>query len=85
MTEHLQHTAERRQPHGHFSEGLNDRPRYPEGRARRPVQQGSGAPSARREKDRHGRFSLAEEELPGDDPEKHVERGFSEGLERESA
>jgi hypothetical protein len=32
--------------------------------------------------ERHGRFSTGEEELPEDDPEKQVERRFSEGIER---
>jgi hypothetical protein len=32
--------------------------------------------------ERHGRFSTGEEELPEDDPEKNVERRFSEGIER---
>jgi hypothetical protein len=31
--------------------------------------------------ERHGRFSTGEEELPEDDPEKNVERRFSEGIE----
>jgi hypothetical protein len=33
--------------------------------------------------ERHGRFSTGEEELPEDDPEKNVERRFSEGIERD--
>ncbi len=33
--------------------------------------------------DRHGRFSTGEEELPESDPEKNVERRFSEGIERD--
>jgi hypothetical protein len=31
--------------------------------------------------ERHGRFSTGEEDLPEDDPEKNVERRFSEGIE----
>jgi hypothetical protein len=31
----------------------------------------------------HGRFSQGHEELPEEDPEKHVERRFSEGIERD--
>jgi hypothetical protein len=33
--------------------------------------------------ERHGRFSTGEEELPEEDPEKNVERRFSEGIERD--
>ena len=31
--------------------------------------------------ERHGRFSTGEEQLPEEDPEKNVERRFSEGVE----
>ena len=31
--------------------------------------------------ERHGRFSTGEEDLPEDDPEKNIERRFSEGIE----
>jgi hypothetical protein len=36
------------------------------------------------EKQRQGRFSKGEEALPEDDPAKHVERRFSEGVEATS-
>jgi hypothetical protein len=82
MTENLQ---QRPQPHGHFSEGLDDRRRFPEDERVGRFSKGQERRVLDEEKDRHGRFSLGEEELPDEDPEKHVERRFSEGVERESA
>jgi hypothetical protein len=85
MTEHVQHTAERHEPHGHFSEGLDDRRRFPEDERVGRFSKGQERRALDEEKDRHGRFSIGEEALPEDDPEKHVERRFSEGVEREAA
>jgi hypothetical protein len=85
MTEHVQHTAERHELHGHFSEGLDDRRRFPEDERVGRFSKGQERRALDEEKDRHGRFSIGEEALPEDDPEKHVERRFSEGVEREAA
>jgi hypothetical protein len=73
------------QPHGHFSEGLDDRRRFPEDERVGRFSKGQERRALDEQKDRHGRFSIGEEALPEDDPEKHVERRFSEGVEREAA
>jgi hypothetical protein len=82
MTEELQHTAAREQHHGPFSEGLDDRQHFPEDERVGRFSRGQERLALDHEKHRHGRFSQGEEVLPEEDPEKHVERRFSEGLEQ---
>lgn len=82
MTKDLQDPAPRRLRHGHFSEGLDDRLHFPEDERVGRFSRGQEHVAADEEEHRHGRFSIGEEALPEEDPEKHVERRFSEGLER---
>ncbi len=62
-----------------FAEGIDHKPDTPEEElepnfARGISQEPPGG-------ERHGRFSTGEEQLPEEDPEKNVERRFSEGIE----
>jgi hypothetical protein len=82
MTDELQHATEPDRPHGHFSEGLDDRRRFPEDERIGRFSRGQERLALDDEKHRDGRFSRGEEVLPEEDPEKHVERDFGEGLER---
>jgi hypothetical protein len=82
MTKELHHPAARRLRHGHFSEGLDDRLHFPEDERVGRFSRGQERVALDEERHRHGRFSKGEEALPEEDPDKHVERRFSEGLER---
>jgi hypothetical protein len=66
---------------GHFSEGLDDRSRFPEDEHEGRFSFGQERIPDDEEKLRHGRFSYGEEVLPDDDPEKHIEGHFSDGLD----
>lgn len=67
--------------HGHFSEGLDDRIRFPEDEREGRFSAGQEQIPDDDEERRHGRFSYGEEVLPEEDPEKHVEGHFSDGLD----
>ena len=54
MTEHVQDTAERRAPDGHFSEGLDDRRRFPEDERVGRFSKGQERLALDEEKDRQG-------------------------------
>jgi hypothetical protein len=81
MTNELQHAAPLRLRHGHFSEGLDDRLHFPEDERVGRFSRGLERVALDEKRHRHGRFSKGEEALPEEDPEKDVERRFSEGLE----
>jgi hypothetical protein len=66
---------------GHFSEGLDDRVRFPEDEREGRFSVGQERAPSDVGRRRHGRFSYGEEVLGEEDPEKQVEGHFSDGLE----
>ena len=78
------HPADPEQVHEGFETGYDQERDTPEEELGPNFARGI-APTADLPEDeqRHGRFSTGEEELPESDPEKNVERRFSEGIERD--
>jgi hypothetical protein len=85
MTEHLQHTAERRQPHGHFSEGLDDRPRFPEDERVGRFSKGQERRVLDERRTATGTSAWRRRSSPRTTRRSTSSAAFSEGLERESA
>jgi hypothetical protein len=81
MVDERQHTEQPERTHGHFSEGLDPRDDFPEDEREGRFSVGLERLPQDPETQRQGRFSKGEEALPEEDPEKHVERRFSEGVE----
>jgi hypothetical protein len=80
MFEEHQHTEQRELTHGHFSEGLDHREDFPEDEREGRFSVGLERVPHDPEKQRPGRFSRGEEALPEEDPQKHIERRFTEGV-----
>jgi hypothetical protein len=76
-----EHPAKPEQPHEGFETGYDQRRDTPEEELGPNFARGISAEPP--EGGREGRFSTGEEKLPEEDPEKHVERRFSEGIERD--
>jgi hypothetical protein len=77
-----EHPAKPEQPHDEgFEQGYDEQRDTPEENLEPNFARGiSGEPPGG---ERHGRFSQGAEQLGEEDPEKHVERRFSEGIERD--
>jgi hypothetical protein len=85
-TDPSEHPAKPEQPEDEsFAEGEARPGKYPDEEHVGRFSEGEETTGETAEKEHHGRFSEGEEELGEDDPEKHAEGRFSEGVDRETS
>jgi hypothetical protein len=83
-TDPTEHPAKPEQPGDEgFAEGEASPETYPDEDHVGRFSEGEEELPESAEKEHHGRFSEGQEELGEDDPEKHVERRFSEGVDHQ--